>query len=160
MSHRSLDQVNLKDMPFSLWYSRSDPAVLEASREWRGSLCDPLETGVLTKRIRISVSCFHQFEISMLPELLIKARTWRVRSAFSETFFICLNEFSEVLGALHRLLAAGGPYSSTDLQRAQLTISKGFCSIHFLIWKISVTCQNFSEVYTQFLSPETGIIYI
>lgn len=45
MSPRSLNQVKPKGMPFSFWSIKSDPAVLEASREWRGSWCYPLEVG-------------------------------------------------------------------------------------------------------------------
>lgn len=140
-------------MPCSFWFIRSACVVLGVCKNWTGSWWDPIELRCLLKSIHVQVFCYYQLGVFMLPELQINVRSWRVRSTFREVFSICLNEFSEVSGALHRHLSAGRPCSSTDLQRTQFYISKGFCQIQFLISKISVTCQNLSELCTQFLIP-------
>lgn len=67
------------------------------------------------------LSAVLSFHVATAP-----VRSWRVRSTFKERpFFLCMNEFAEVLGALLKPSPTGSP-CSTDLQRAQFTLPRDF----------------------------------
>lgn len=79
-----------------------------------------------------------------------------MRSTFREVFSIFLSVFSVVSGALHRHPAAGGPCSSTDLQRAQFTLA-GILPNSVPNWKdFSYLPKSFCGIYTVSFSRKPG----
>lgn len=57
---------------------------LRGKQRVKGQLVLPLRD---RRSIQICVFCFHRLEVSVLPELPTKVRSWRVRSTFREDFF-------------------------------------------------------------------------
>lgn len=139
-------------MPVSFWFIKSAHVVLEVRKEWRGSWWDHIKLQHLLKSVHIQVFCYYQLGVSMLPELQINVRSWRVRSTFREVFFIYLNEFSLVLWAEHRHLSAGRLCSSTDLQRTQFILARDFAKFSSSLARSQLLAKIFLS-YVQFLLP-------
>lgn len=86
-----------------------------------------------------------------------KSKELEVEEHFQGRLFaICLNEFSEVLGALHKLSAAGGP-CSTDLQRAQFMLARDFARFSSLFERFRSLAKIFLRYIHSTFSQETRV---
>lgn len=131
MSSRSLSQVKRRDMPSFLFLFHSGTCALFSA-----------------------VLSFHVATASDRSEELKSEEHFEGKTFLPLPEWICRGLGSTAPALSYRKPLFYWPPESS------VYITKGFSSIQFLVWKISITRQNPSEVYAWFVLPgNQGLIY-